>query len=153
NHVGETMNTRQAASDLARILEGFREDLRLLARLQLRGNLAGKIDLSGVVQQTLLEACQARNDFPSAAPQHAAWLRRALANNLTPEVRRLVSRGQQRVEEQSLERALEASPARPGVWLACDAPTPSRAAINQEQRARLAEALLELPDDQRLAVE
>jgi RNA polymerase sigma-70 factor (ECF subfamily) len=147
------MNTRQAVSDLGGILEGFREDLRLLAGHQLCCNLAGKIDLSGVVQQTLLEACQARNDFPSGAPQQAAWLHRALANNLIDEVRRLVSRGQQRVEEQSLERALEASPARPEGWLACDAPTPSRAAVQKEQRTRLAEALLELPDDQRQAVE
>jgi RNA polymerase sigma-70 factor (ECF subfamily) len=147
------MNTRQAVSDLARILEGFREGLRLLAGHRLCGNLAGKIDLSGVVQQTLLDACQARDDFPTGAPQQAAWLRRALANNLTDEVRRLVSRGHQRVEEQSLEQALEARPARPEGWPACDEPTPSRAAINQEQRARLAEVLLELPDDQRQAVE
>jgi RNA polymerase sigma-70 factor (ECF subfamily) len=120
---------------------------------QLCGNLAGKIDLSGVVQQTLLEACQARKGFPSAAPQQAAWLRRALANNLTDEVRRLVSRGQERVEEQSLEQALQAAPAREEELLACDAPTPSRAALQKEQRTRLAEALLELPDDQRQAVE
>jgi RNA polymerase sigma-70 factor (ECF subfamily) len=147
------MNTRQTVSDLGRILEGFREDLHLLARLRLGGNLAGKVDLSGVVQQTLLEACRARNGFPSDAPQQAAWLRRALANNLIDEVRKLGSRKQERVQQRSLEQALEASPARLEARLACDAPTPGRAAINQEQLARLAEALLELPEDQHLAVE
>jgi RNA polymerase sigma-70 factor (ECF subfamily) len=147
------MNTRPPVSDLGRILDGFREYLRLLARLQLRANLAGKIDLSGVVQQTLLEAYQARDGFPSSPAQQAAWLRHALAHNLTDEIRRLGSRGQARFEERSLEQALEASSARVEAWLACEAPTPGCAAIHNEQLARLAEALLELPDDQRLAVE
>jgi RNA polymerase sigma-70 factor (ECF subfamily) len=147
------MNTRTAVSELGRILEGFREHLGLLARLQLSANLAGKIDLSGVVQQTLLEAYQAGDDFPSGAAQQAGWLRRALANNLTDEIRRLGSRGQERVQEHSLEQALEASSARLEAWLACEAPTPGSAAIHNEQLARLAEALLELPEDQRVAVE
>jgi hypothetical protein len=60
-------------------LNGFREYLRLLAQFQLRAKLAGKIDLSGVVQQTLLEAYQARDAFPTDVAQQAAWLRRALA--------------------------------------------------------------------------
>ena len=147
------MNTSPAVGDLGRILDGFRADLRLQARLQLRANHAGKVDLSGVVQQTLLDACQARDGFPSGAAQQAAWLRRALANNLIDAIRRVVSRGHERVDEQSLEQGLEASPARLEARLACDAPTPGRAAIHKEQLARLAEALLELPEDQRAAVE
>jgi RNA polymerase sigma-70 factor, ECF subfamily len=147
------MNTHLAESDLGRRLDGFREYLRLLARLQLRANLAGKIDLSGVVQQTLLEAYQARDSFPTHAAQQAAWLRRALANNLTDEIRRLGSRGKERVEEQSLEQALEASSARLEAWLAREESTPGRGAVRKEQLSRLAEALLQLPDHQRQAVE
>ena len=71
------MKTFPHVGDLGQILDGFREYLRLLARLELGANLAGKIDLSGVVQQTLLEAYQARDDFPSYHAQQAAWLRRA----------------------------------------------------------------------------
>jgi RNA polymerase sigma-70 factor (ECF subfamily) len=147
------MNTHPPVSDLGRILDGFREYLRLLARLQLRANLTGKIDLSGVVQQTLLEAYQARDGFPAGAAQQAAWLRRALANNLTDEIRRLRSRGQERVEEQSLEQALEASSARLEAWLAREEVTPGREAAHKEQLSRLAEALPQLPDDQRRAIE
>jgi RNA polymerase sigma-70 factor (ECF subfamily) len=147
------MNTRPPVRDLGRILDGFREYLRLLARLQLGTRLAGKIDLSGVVQETLLEAYQARDDFPSGTARQAGWLRRALANNLTDAIRKLESRGQPRVRELSLEQALEASSARLEAWLAHDGLTPGRDAVRQEQLLRLAEALLQLPDEQRQAVE
>jgi RNA polymerase sigma-70 factor (ECF subfamily) len=147
------MNTRLAGGDLGQQLDGFREYLRLLARLQLRANLAGKIDLSGVVQQTLLEAYQARDGFPPDVAQQTAWLRRALANNLNDEIRKLGSRGKQRVEEQSLEQAMEASSVRLEAWLAREESTPGRGVVHREQLSRLAEALLRLPDDQRQAVE
>jgi RNA polymerase sigma-70 factor (ECF subfamily) len=133
-------------------LEGFREYLRLLARLQLDPGLAGKIDLSGVVQQTLLEACKAGKDLPSAE-QQAAWLRRVLANNLTDEIRRLRSKGRGSVTEHSLEQVLAQSSARLEGLLASKEPTPCGGAIHQEQLARLALALAQLPEDQRRAVE
>ncbi len=70
-----------------RILERYRQYLGILARVQLDPQLQGKIDLSGVVQQTLLEAYQALPDFEQRGPaQTAAWLRRILANNLGDEI-------------------------------------------------------------------
>jgi DNA-directed RNA polymerase specialized sigma24 family protein len=130
------MDPRLANGDLGRHLDGFREYLHLLARLQLRANLAGKIDLSGVVQQTLLEAYQAGEGFPPGDAQQVVWLRRALANNLTEEIRRLKSRGKKRVAEESLERALEASSARVEAWLAREESTPGCQAVHHEQLAR-----------------
>jgi RNA polymerase sigma-70 factor (ECF subfamily) len=147
------MTMRPPGTDLGRILDSFREYLHLLARLQLRSELAGKIDLSGVVQQTLLEACQAGDEFPPGSGQQAAWLRRALAHNLIDEIRRLGPRGCGPVELQSLEQALEASSTRLEAWLAREQSTPGRGAIHREQVANLAAALLRLPKDQRLAVE
>jgi RNA polymerase sigma-70 factor (ECF subfamily) len=147
------MSPRLANGDLGRHLDNFREYLHLLARLHLRASLAGKIDLSGVVQQTLLDAYQAAQSFPTDAPQQAAWLRRALANNLTDEIRRLGPRGKEQVEEQSLEQALEASSVKLEAWLAREESTPDRAAVHHEQLSRLAKALLQLPDNQRQAVE
>src|SRR5207302_7631297 len=67
-------------------LERFREYLHLLGRLQLDARWQGKVDLSGVVQQTLLEAHQAWEQLRHwDEDRQAAWLRRALAHNLTDE--------------------------------------------------------------------
>jgi RNA polymerase sigma-70 factor (ECF subfamily) len=147
------LNTSIIMTDLDRTLNTFREYLCLLARFQLRSHLSGKIDLSGVVQQTLLDAYQARDRFPSDEGLQTAWLRRALAHNLTDAVRRLEGRGRERVQERSLEQGLEASSARLEAWLAREASTPSRHLVRKEQLGRLAKVLLQLPDDQRLAVE
>ena len=76
-------------SDPDQGLEKFRAYLTLLSRVQIDPRLQGKIDLSGVVQQTLLEAHLARQrvaDWDES--QQAAWLRRLLANNLTDEIGR-----------------------------------------------------------------
>jgi RNA polymerase sigma-70 factor (ECF subfamily) len=141
------------APDTARELERFREYLQLLAGLQIDPRLQGKIDLSGVVQQTLLEAYQALEQFKTMDDaQRAAWLRRVLANNLTDEVRRLGRASRNVRLERSLEAALESSSACLERFLVVDHPSPSERFARSEQLLRLAEALAQLPDDQRTAV-
>src|SRR5262245_24913874 len=122
------------ASVWERELERFREFLSLLARLQLAPRLQGKVDLSGVVQQTLLEAHQAFDQLQAwDESQQAAWLRKALAHNLTDEVRKLRTAGRDVAREQPLEAALERSSARLEAWLAADQSSPSQRAVRQEQ--------------------
>src|SRR4051812_37070980 len=77
--MGASMNASSGSDGLD--LEHYRDYLHTLARLQSRDRFRGKLDLSGVVQQTLLEAHQARDKLRGLNDaQRAAWLRRALAN-------------------------------------------------------------------------
>jgi RNA polymerase sigma-70 factor (subfamily 1) len=135
-------------------LEQFRAYLALLARSQVDDRLRGKIDLSGVVQVTLLEAHRSCAQLAGRTEgEIAAWLRRSLANNLTDEVRRLAVGKRDVGRERSLEAALEQSSARLEAWLAAEQSSPSQRLERQEQAVRLASALERLPENQRRAVE
>jgi RNA polymerase sigma-70 factor (ECF subfamily) len=139
--------------DLDRELEKYRHYLNLMARVQVDPRFEGKLDLSGVVQQTLLEAYA---NWPAQAQwrpeQRTAWLRRVLINNLADEIRKLKTGKRDWARERSLEDALAASSARVQYWLAADQSTPSQKIERQERSLRLAEALAELPATQREAL-
>ena len=136
--------------DLAR----FSEYLKLLARMELDARLQGKLDLSGVVQQTLFEAHQARDRLVGCNEAgQLAWLRKALAHNLSDEVRRLRAERRDVSRERSLEVAIEESSSRLQAWLALEELSPSAQLLRQEKTLDLVAALSQLPDLQRQAVE
>jgi RNA polymerase sigma-70 factor (ECF subfamily) len=139
---------------LARELERFRAYLHLLARLQLDPRLRGKVDLSGVVQQTLWEGHRAlAASGPPGNSGLAPLLRRLLANNLADEVRKCYADKRAVGREQSLDAAVEASSARLEAFLAAEQSSPGERAQRNEDVLRLAEALDRLPEAQRQAVE
>jgi RNA polymerase sigma-70 factor, ECF subfamily len=132
-----------------RSLESFRDHLRLLARLQLDPRHRAKLDPSDVVQQTLLQAHQARDQFRGRSPAElGAWLRRILARNLAHAARDLGRARRDAGRERSLEVALEQSAS----WQEDDRSSPGQRAERNERLLRLAEALAVLPEAQRQAV-
>lgn len=134
-------------------VENFRAYLRMLAQVQLNPRLQGKIDLSGVVQQTLLEAhLEWERARQLELPQKTAWLRKLLAHNLADEVRKLQTDKRNVAREQSLEAALDQSSARLQAWLTSEQSSPSQPAERDEQAMRLTAILGQLPEAQREAL-
>ena len=109
-------------------LERFRAYLDLLARLEVAPRLRDKVDLSGVVQQTLLEAHKGLLEHPRTGrsdPEVAGWLRSILSHNLADVLRKLTARKRDFRREWSLEAALDQSASRVEQWLAADQSSPS----------------------------
>jgi RNA polymerase sigma-70 factor, ECF subfamily len=137
-------------------LERFRAYLGLLARLEVSGAMRDKVDLSGVVQQTLLEAHQGLEGQPDRSrtdEELAGWLRSILSHNLADVLRKLAARKRDVHREWSLDAALDQSASRLELWLASDQSSPSQRAIRHEELLRVAEAMAGLPDAQRRAIE
>jgi RNA polymerase sigma-70 factor (ECF subfamily) len=137
-------------------LEPFRAYLGLLARMEIAPRLRDRIDLSGVVQQTLLEAHQSLKEQPARerdSQATATWLRSILGHNLADALRKLMAGKRDVRREWSLDAALDQSASRLEHWLAVAQSSPSQRAIRNEELLRMAEHLAELPESQRLAIE
>jgi RNA polymerase sigma-70 factor (ECF subfamily) len=137
-------------------LERFRAYLGLLARLEVSRAMRDKVDLSGVVQQTLLEAHQGLDGQPERLrtdAELAAWLRSILSHHLADVLRKRAARKRDVRREWSLDAALDQSASRLERWLAAEQSSPSQRAIRQEELLRVAEAMAGLPEPQRRAIE
>jgi RNA polymerase sigma-70 factor (ECF subfamily) len=137
----------------AQALERFRGYLLVLAHLHWDRRLQGRLDPSDLVQQTLLEAHQKREQFQGTnEAQLAGWLRQALAHNLADAFRALGRAKRDPDLEQSLTATLEESSLRLQACLAAEQSTPSEQAARNERLDRLTDALAQLPAPQREAV-
>lgn len=135
-------------------LERFREYLSLLARLHVDPRLQSKLDASDIVQQTMLEAHEARGQFRGGSDgEWIAWLRQILVRNLSNALRDFGRAKRDVTREWSIQAAIDDSSSRLESWLAAEQSSPSQRAERSEQVLRLAEALAVLPADQRTVLE
>jgi RNA polymerase sigma-70 factor (ECF subfamily) len=134
-----------------RLLESFRNYLKLLARTGIDKSLRGKADSSDVVQETLLKAHRGFGQFRGQSEAElAVWLRQILARHLADLTRRYRSAEARQVgRERSLNDLLGASSAALANLLAAGGASPSQSAERRELSVVLADALAELGDDYR----
>lgn len=141
------------ANDGGESLEGFRSYLRLLANLQLDKRIQGKVDASDIVQQTMMQAYKAREQFRGENDkQRAAWLRQILARNLLHASRDMTRDKRDVRREQAMQAAVNDSSLRLEKLLSGDEQTPSMKVQRGEEILKVAEAIEQLPDAQREAL-
>jgi RNA polymerase sigma-70 factor, ECF subfamily len=126
----------------------YRGYLLFLAQAHVEPDLHARLDLEGVVQQTLLEAWQSSPDRSG----WATWLRRLLAHNLADELRKLRADKRDVARERSLEADLTASSIRLADFVAAKQSTPSARLAREEKALQVAAALDQLPPAQREAL-
>jgi RNA polymerase sigma-70 factor (ECF subfamily) len=135
-------------------LEMYRPYLLCLARQQLDRRLQSKVDLSGVVNQTLYEARQRIADVLGRKEADILrWLRSILAHNMIDETRSFRGPTRDPSREVSIEADLEQSSNRLAACLAAEQTSPSQRVVRSEDVVRLTQAITSLPEDQRAAVE
>jgi RNA polymerase sigma-70 factor (ECF subfamily) len=131
----------------------FRNYLALIARPLLGNELAAKQDLSDVVHDTMLDAIERFGSFRGTQQAElAAWLRAILAHNVADRHRAKHRQKRDVRLERSIEAVLDASSARLNGFLVAEQPTPSEQVLLADRLVRLADAVADLPDDQRDAV-
>jgi RNA polymerase sigma-70 factor (ECF subfamily) len=139
------------ARALGRLLELYRRYLTILTRLQIGRRLQGKVDPSDVVQEAFLGASRDFGQFRGASEKEfLAWLRSILASLLANLVRHYQGTLRRDVRlERQLALELDESSQALDRGLMDPQASPSEQADRREQSVRLAEALEQLPADQR----
>ena len=141
---------RDEPGALDRLLDSYRNYLRLLARTGLDASLQGKADPSDLVQDALLKASLRFGQFRGATDAElAGWLRQTLSRCLADLVRRYRTGCRRAGREQSLEQLLNRSSEAMERILATDATSPSDSAQRRDLGVVLSDALARLGEDQR----
>jgi RNA polymerase sigma-70 factor (ECF subfamily) len=131
-------------------LEAYRGYVAYLVRKDCPAHLARQVEHEDLVQDVLLKVWASDPDFSGRTEgERLSFLRKTCASVMSDSVR-YYDRGKRKV---ALEQALDDSSARLEEWLAAIHSSPSQRASKHEQLLRLAQALAELPDNQRKAVE
>lgn len=153
----EVLLERARAGDAptrGRLLDSYRNYLRLLARTQMGQGLHACLEPSDLVQETLLEADRDFAGFAGGTEKELlVWLRRILVRNLMDAARKHQAQARDWRQQESLEAMMEESSNALGRALAAQGPTPSSMASRREQCVLLADALERLSPDYRAVLE
>jgi len=144
---------RETPHAMQRDLADYRNYLMTIAHLHLEPHLYAKLDASDIVQQTLLEAHEQREQFCGSAPaEFAGWLRQMLIHNLLDVVRSFRRERRDIARERSLDAAFDRSTASLAAAIVADQSSPSFKVERDERGLRLADVLQQLPESQREAL-
>ncbi len=131
------------------IVAKYEPYLRMLARTRMRRAYQAKLGASDLVQQAMLQAVQAFDQFRGQTEEELmAWLRQILARHLCHVDRDLHRDKRDIRREHSMEQQLAASSMRIRNLLAGDGATPSQNVMLGEHVMRLADAIDRLPESQ-----
>ena len=131
---------------LGRLLDLYRNYLRLVARALIGLALRVRLDASDLVQETFLKAAREFSHFlGSTEPELTAWLRQILVRTLANQAKHHCRQGRDYQRQESLEAMLDRSSEAVHRALATPSHSPSTHAVRREQAVLLADALEKLP--------
>ncbi|WDQ18792.1 sigma-70 family RNA polymerase sigma factor [Rhodopirellula sp. P2] len=141
------------SSNRAEEIARYEPYLRMLARMQMRANYKAKLGASDIVQQTMLQAVAAIDQYRGTTEaEWRAWLRKILVRQMCHLDRDLHRDKRDIRREQSMEQRVAQSSMRLEGLLAGDVGTPSQHAMVGESLLTLADAIESLPEAQRDAI-
>ncbi len=133
-----------------RLLELYRNYLRLMARSLEDRALRARVDLSDLVQETFLKAHREFEGFAgSTEAELVAWLRQILVRSIADQAKYHRRQGRDHRRQESLEAALDRSSIAVQRALATPLTSPSAHLEKRERAVLLADALERLPADYR----
>ena len=134
-----------------RLLELYRNYLRILARAMIGQALQARLDASDLVQETYLKAHREFGQFLGGGERElVGWLRQILVRTLANQAKHHRALGRDVRRQESLEAALDRSSLAVQAALASpSAGGPSARAVRREESVLLADALERLPTDYR----
>ena len=135
------------------IVAKYEPYLRMLSRSKMRRAYQAKLGASDLVQQAMVQAIQAFDQFRGETEEELmAWLRQILVRHLCHVDRDLHRDKRDIRREHSMEQQLAASSMRIRNLLAGDGPTPSQNMMLGEHILQLAQAIDRLPESQGEAI-
>ena len=147
---GSPERTMTMSKQIDHSWDRYRTYLRFIVESRVPPHLKQHVDLSGVVQQTLLEAHQAVQERQATVT--LPLLRQILVNNFTDEMRRLKADKRDVRRVRSISSEIEQSSMQLEKILQDGTPLPIDLLAQQELALRLTEALEKLPESQREAL-